>query len=108
MGCTPKTRTSLLQMSTWPTMDQEEVPAQEPGDGLRLDITTRRLELMEPLTKRKQMMGKGPEEIEKQLERLAGMMGKKMKKNLKKWLGQRIKILSELKKGDADTTHDEL
>jgi len=56
----------------------------------------------------KKMLGKGQEAIEKQHERLVGMQGKKMKSSLKKWLGQRIKILSELKKGAAETTHDEL
>jgi len=55
----------------------------------------------------KKMVGKGPEAIEKQHERLVGMKGKKMKSSLKKWLGQRIKILSELKK-EAEVTHDEL
>jgi len=56
----------------------------------------------------KKMMNKGPEAIEKQLDRLAGMKGKKMKKSLKKWLGQRVKILSELRKGDPESAHDEL
>lgn len=54
----------------------------------------------------KKMMGKGPEAIEKQHERLVGMQGKKMAPGLKKWLNQRIKILKDLSK--AEVTHDEL
>jgi len=56
----------------------------------------------------KKMLGKGTEARKTQYDRLLGMQGKKMKSSLKKWLGQRIKILKELVKRDGDTTHDEL
>ena len=39
---------------------------------------------------------KGAEGVAAQLERLTGMTGKKMKPELKKWLGQRIAILKQL------------
>jgi len=56
----------------------------------------------------KKMLGKGTEARKTQYDRLLGMQGKKMKSSLKKWLGQRIKILKELIKRDGETTHDEL
>ena len=42
------------------------------------------------------MKGKGADECKKQLERLQGMDGGKMKPELEKWLKQRKKILKQL------------
>jgi len=53
----------------------------------------------------KKMVAAGSEKIESQQQRLLKMKGKKMKKALKKWLGQRLSILKSLSKGAA---HDEL
>jgi len=52
------------------------------------------------------MIDKGSEVIAKQYDRLVGMKGKKMAPSLKKWLGQRIKILKDLKK--VGVSHDDL
>lgn len=42
------------------------------------------------------MEGKPAEELTKQLERLKGMLGKAMAPELKKWVSQRVSILTQL------------
>jgi protein disulfide-isomerase A6 len=42
------------------------------------------------------MKAKSPEDIAKQLERLSGMKGDSMKKELKVWLNKRLSILKQL------------
>ena len=48
------------------------------------------------------MKGKSAEERAAQLARLDGMSGGKMKAELKRWLGQRIRILKQLDENKDD------
>lgn len=51
------------------------------------------------------MVEKGPEDVQKQVERLTKMKGSKMTADNAAWLGQRLAILKQLSNGEK---HDEL
>ena len=48
------------------------------------------------------MKAKTEDERAKETERLASMIGKSMKKELKQWISQRLHILKSLEQGSSD------